>query len=617
MGGWSRASRSRLAALPLRLVGDSIFWNEQHETEENNNEEENAEIQSEEKKSRIEAAGPYFTIRDGIGRQFVCHIYDERELTPKSMSESMFDAPVLRINEGGEPTESASSHHNDDTEDDMEDDARTGTENDSVSDVERKSSIDGHEDENEDENEDAGLAAEPEVEVILTHNLEEYLEGRGIDVVTQLSLDTTKYKYDYQLDTKPILDNLKELKGTCASLHTGWWSYEWCDVDKITQFHVQLQGNELGEVLSVQDLMPEFVLQSISTIGKFTKRTIVIETSNDNFSSDTLFNEKTAAEEGLTVEADMSDLLVIDSFENGEYCEDADTHRKVEVRLRCCSQTEILSSLKKGAMQNTDFFTNSFNKNTDEARAIFVNVQERSVCDYVAHVCTNVLCDTWLDEENTDTELSDLTSNGTVEIQRDDSIRFILEKTLGEQCLKKNEGWWHYRFCYQGAIHQFHESLDIDADRGVMKSTVEAENILGQYDPVASERFPKEDEIHHVLFPQGKRKDSMESGTEIQPSTPISGVDTPCFVQEYTQGDLCEGADVIDSAIKGGEVGEGGIQRATTVRFFCGDTRELIRINEDHTCHYIVDISVPELCSHKYFEIPHIHKHAVKCMPVD
>ncbi len=598
LGGWSRASRSRLAALPLRLVGDSVFWQDQQNAEEGN-----IEINTEEHSKRVETGGPYFTMRDGIGRKFVCHIYDEKELSPKSMSESMFDAPIFRINIGEEVSEESTSF-----------DSIPGEGNIDSSHKMDDADLGDYYDED-----DLDLSLEPAVELVLTHDLDEYLEGKGINLESQLELSSTKYKYDYHLDTSRIIENLKKLKGTCASLHTGWWSYEWCDLEKITQFHVQLQGNELSEVLSVQDLMPEFVLQSISTIGTFTKRKIVVETANEHFMSDTLFNRKSSSEEGTTIEADVSDLLVVDSFENGEYCEEADAHRKVEVRLKCCNKSELLSSLKKGALQNIDFFTNSFNKNSDaEARALFVNVHERAICDYVAYACTNVLCEASVEDEENDAGIADFKSVDNAEIQRDDSIRSILDKKMGEMCLKKNEGWWTYRFCYQSTIHQFHESVDIDVDRGTMKTTIEAENILGKYDPMDTERFPNEEEINHVFFPEGKRLDDAGDREDVQQTPQILGVDAPCFVQEYTEGDLCEGSDVIDSAIRGGEVGEGGIiQRSTTVRYFCGDTRELIRINEDHTCHYVIDISVPELCYHKYFEIPHIYKHAVKCLPVE
>ena len=605
LGGWSRANRSRLASLPLRLVGNSVFWkNENGESDENGNE-------NDAETHRIAGSGsPYFTMSDGIGRKFVCHIYDQDDLTQLSLSQSVFDAPILKNIDILEDEE-------DDEEDEETDEEGVKK---SESDVDIDSGLadsEGNGDDKIERNADDAEGVEENTKIVLTHNLDDYLEGRGIEALANSKLDTGIY--NYQLDAKPILENLKELQGTCAALHTGWWSYEWCDTDKITQFHVQLQGNEYTEVVTQKDLMPEFVLQSISTIGKHTDRKIVVQTTDSNLLSDAVFNGNAAGDEGITVEAGISKLVVVDSFEDGEYCEDIDEYRKVEVRLKCCTQTDIVTSLRKGAMQNLDFFTQPFTKESDQARAILLNVQERSVCNYVAHVCTNVLCDTWLEGENSDIAPSRNPNADNVEFQRDDSIRYILDKTfveMGERCLKRNEGWWSYKFCYKGAISQFHESFDLDADRGVMKALIESENTLGIFDPVAAERYPNEDEVQYVVFPQGIYEEDAKSGTESTPTPQTSGLESAYFYQEYTSGDVCEGEDVIDSAIKGGEMGEGVIQRSTTVRYFCGDKRELIKINEDHTCHYIIDISVPELCSHKFFEIQHIDKHAVKCMPV-
>lgn len=84
------------------------------------------------------------------------------------------------------------------------------------------------------------------------------------------------------------------------------------------------------------------------------------------------------------------------------------------------------------------------------------------------------------------------------------------------------------------------------------------------------------------------------------------------FVQEYTGGDLCDHSDVTDSAGF-----EGGIERATTLRYFCGEKLEVLRVNEDSTCHYMIDIRLPNLCEHKLFKAPVAKKQVIKCLPVD
>mmetsp|Transcript_2750 Transcript_2750/g.7657 ORF Transcript_2750/g.7657 Transcript_2750/m.7657 type:complete len:205 (-) Transcript_2750:75-689(-) len=88
------------------------------------------------------------------------------------------------------------------------------------------------------------------------------------------------------------------------------------------------------------------------------------------------------------------------------------------------------------------------------------------------------------------------------------------------------------------------------------------------------------------------------------------------FPIEYTHGDACEHPDVTDSAIKAGEVGKGGIERATSVRFYCGPAMKM-NVKEDSTCHYIADVSIPLLCEHPLFRAPIQKREVVKCLPVD
>ena len=93
---------------------------------------------------------------------------------------------------------------------------------------------------------------------------------------------------------------------------------------------------------------------------------------------------------------------------------------------------------------------------------------------------------------------------------------------------------------------------------------------------------------------------------------------SPHFIQEYTNGDVCEGVDVTDTSIKGGSLNAmGGIERSTTVRFFCGKFAELVHVNEDSTCHYVIDVTVPALCHHPHFMAQPIPKKVVKSLPVE
>ena len=81
------------------------------------------------------------------------------------------------------------------------------------------------------------------------------------------------------------------------------------------------------------------------------------------------------------------------------------------------------------------------------------------------------------------------------------------------------------------------------------------------------------------------------------------------FVEEYQYGTPCSGDDV-DMDIR-------GVERSSTVRYFCGPKLELVEIKEDRTCHYIVDISVPDLCDNQHFLVTNdVKGQVVKCLPL-
>lgn len=81
------------------------------------------------------------------------------------------------------------------------------------------------------------------------------------------------------------------------------------------------------------------------------------------------------------------------------------------------------------------------------------------------------------------------------------------------------------------------------------------------------------------------------------------------FWEEYEHGTPCTGDDV-DSE-------DQGVERSSTIRYFCGSKLEFLEVKEDRTCHYIVDISVPDLCHHPLFQVDdRVQGQVVKCLPV-
>ena len=220
----------------------------------------------------------------------------------------------------------------------------------------------------------------------------------------------------------------------------------------------------------------------------------------------------------------------------------------------------------------------------------------------------------------------------TSPVKETDSIRDILDMTLGRRpCLLKNLGWWTYEFCHAKQIRQFHADNLIDADTGFAKQVIDTEHLLGKYANSGNSisDYPNEDEHLHVINatgsttelqgmgnPQGKRKQKKQIDGAPGKNGKQPGGNGAVYVQEYSHGDVCDHEDVAESVIKGGNVVHGSVERSSTVRFSCGKRWEMIDIKEDSTCHYVVDVTVPELCQHKLFKAPVTKTQVVKCLPV-
>jgi len=237
-------------------------------------------------------------------------------------------------------------------------------------------------------------------------------------------------------------------------------------------------------------------------------------------------------------------------------------------------------------------------------------------------------------------------------IKKDDSIRDILRWTLGNRCLYKIVGWWSYEFCHGKQLLQYHETTKMDRSSGFMTIIKESGHSLGRYNSEVLEGFPKVDEAKYIAWPVSKRENQLmtpersshkasssssqrednsknekendflkmqrlirQKAMEMDITTDLEGSGSGAvFVQEYFHGDFCENPEVTESFFGGTE---GGIERSTTVRFTCGNSLEFLKVNEDSTCHYIIDITLPELCQHHLFMAPVVKTKVVKCLLVE
>merc|ERR1740124_69201 len=406
-------------------------------------------------------------------------------------------------------------------------------------------------------------------------------------------------------------------------------------------------------------------VESITTVGTWTSRKIVIDYPKDAANDD-------EEAEIIYVHGEPHDdkpprtpiVKVEESFQDGEWCDAAQTHRSIDITLECCrddsgiilgdSDEEVAKKEKVAKLfdmlenrQDSDSSSSAKESSNTKIKpvAVLLGIEEVDMCKYKATVCTNVLCQREMEQirEESQNVLQDknvLLRNASrakhvndnkkaLIVKKDDSVRTILDKALGNKCLEIKDGWWSYGFCYKQNAYQFHENTVVDTARNIIKTSIENKYTLGTYDRESSEDFPKEEEINHMYMPNTKRGADAEfsdKGNDDTNSAPGNnnkkskdesfGGNSAYYIQEYTHGQVCEDSEVTDSTIKGGAVKEGGIERAVTVHFLCGDELDIKRIDEDSTCHYELAVAVPELCEHKYFEIPRVTTQVVKCLPV-
>jgi len=207
--------------------------------------------------------------------------------------------------------------------------------------------------------------------------------------------------------------------------------------------------------------------------------------------------------------------------------------------------------------------------------------------------------------------LSVLDQLSDTSLNESESLREILDRTLAKVCLQTAQGgWWVYEYCHKEQIRQFHEVTAMrkgSSANALPSRIVESEHILGRYNvaAIASEEIGDDEEWKLVV-------NATEDGK-------VFGDGNGAYYEiEYTGGDVCDHEDVTGSAIVAGSTGTNGgiVERASTVRFYCGNEFG-IQVNEDHTCHYVVQLKVPGLCGHPLFRAPILKKQIMKCLPVE
>ena len=384
LGGWGRATRSRLASLPLRLVSDfgggvDLWYNNDeqdghHEpgsgesSSEGWEEEEDAEPSKEVTKEATDAStnsvpssddktassskipknlrpsnGPHFSIRDATGQRYICRFYAEDELVVSSRLDSVFRPAVTVWDalEGGEEFRKEDEDFNNSFEEDLTlEEKKEGAEKvfmfvdengdqmgslsegvqssvaqtlremgmvDAADALERQTVLPGNN--NNLFGVDGDVEVEVEVQVLdmtatdmegnvvlgddeLNAMMEEAGAADGADAraggggdlgeifkagllgakLMKKNADDGAGNHDRpsaaainptmpaQLTLDEIYAVLSKIAGLCSQIHMGWWSYEWCHLKEVRQFHVAVSGDDSKTA--------KFEIQDVTSLGK-------------------------------------------------------------------------------------------------------------------------------------------------------------------------------------------------------------------------------------------------------------------------------------------------------------------------------------------------------------
>lgn len=238
--------------------------------------------------------------------------------------------------------------------------------------------------------------------------------------------------------------------------------------------------------------------------------------------------------------------------------------------------------------------------NSEMVAVLDIMEDPNRLCTYNISVCTPLLCI----DDNSNNVVGGLVADDAIpndKPKENETIQEILDRAM-KLCIQTTIGWWSYEICHKQQIRQYHEATTTRRNEmGALfvARVMETEHVLGRF---------QEDSIVTTLW--------GDEGSIVVNSTAVKHIDggSTYYEIEYIGGDFCDGSDVKDSAIVAGAAGSGGLTRASSVRYFCGPRLDVV-VNEDSTCHYTVEVAVPDLCVHPLFIEPVSKRQVVKCLP--
>ena len=576
-GGFSRSVQSRLAKVPLKLPNVDVELLLGGQEEESG------------AGAGVGYLPDYTTIRDQRGRPFACRVYHEDELDPKSLDESIFNAPILKKQKQPVAEEKVQDQN----------DVVLGHDGEHEGEFTQQDAMEG------------GAMSEPAVDS------SKGTDGEQQQVDDETSSAATVSKSSSVLDPVALANDLssrlESFVGMCAQIHTGWWSYSWCHQADIKQFHVEISSKD-GHVQNLE-------IEDVTVLGKFNERRVKLPEKDDvDFTKGETWGKSKYFGDRKPLGA------IVETFVGGDVCPDTHQPRQTQVTIQCCSD-EVIAKSKGGVLLD------GVPIETDKVSLVEISESKNPPCIYRMNVCTQLLC---ASEDGSDEltggkqgggesppsvgPLPDLKSlkratdgrmdPSEVEKMSVNEVLHSLFGTKGKVCILFGTGsWWVYEFCPGGTIRQFHETAVLDRASGSLRNIVETEHYLGRYHATDHEKVTRDDEWKNMVnVTVGFGGGNGGSSSSTSKNGLGLGGNGAYYFQEYTDGDACINEDVEDSAAY-------GMKRATTVRYYCGTTLQMT-VKEDSTCHYVVDITVPALCAHPLFKAPISKRQVVKCLPL-
>jgi hypothetical protein len=369
-GGFSRDTQSRLASLPLKLP-DQVLSDDAD-------------------------AGQtlYWEIADGLGREYACRIFDQQEIEPESLDDSMFEPPGTRLNVEVQQT-------------------KYRVIGERVARVLGSKRL-GHDEADKRDNEPQWPDDKDEVE-------DETMESLSVD--QRVVDEFTVLRIEHKLDV---------LEGVCIQKLIGFSTYELCWEGKIHKFHVNVPPKE--------SVYQKIHLEDVSVLGAYSHRKII---PNHGLSRG---------------DDEIGPLgRIKQTFLNGDRCQETGQRMESVVNVRCCSADKTQSysgaTLLKGMPipNNKLVLASLVNiwEDPDRPCCLMLDVCTPVLCAETAVYDIFERIDSLGidDEDNEPDDLQYATTAAGIPPSTIEklSVSDLLDHTLGDNCVySSKQGWWTY-----------------------------------------------------------------------------------------------------------------------------------------------------------------------------